>query len=199
VNTIEVRRRNGKTELVGTNTDYNAILDTITTAMDIDRKALSKLRVAVIGAGGVGRTAVAALAAMGAKVTVYNRSTERADALVDEFGGRHGSVTAVPIATLPQAECDVFINATSLGMLPNVQDTPFADGVPKLSDTCVVFDTVYNPIKTRMLDEAAQAGAKTVNGVEMFVRQAAAQFEIWHKQPAPIDLMRKVVTDRLGT
>lgn len=199
VNTISVNRAaDGKVELFGTNTDYNAILDVLTAAMNIDRKALAKLRVAVIGAGGVGRTATAALAAMGASVIVYNRSTERSDALVEEFDGRHGSVTALPIASLPLADCDIYINATALGMSPNVQDSPFGDGAPKLGRGRVVFDTVYNPIRTKLLEQAESTGATTINGVEMFIRQAAAQYELWTKQPAPMELMRKVVTARLA-
>jgi 3-dehydroquinate dehydratase/shikimate dehydrogenase len=202
VNTIGVRRdgggaRGGKCELFGTNTDYNAILDVITTATGLDRKGLAKLRVAIVGAGGVGRTATAALAAMGATVTVYNRSTERADALVEEFDGRRGAVFALPIASLPLADCDVYINATSLGMFPNVKDSPFDDGAPKLGAGRVVFDTVYNPVRTKLLLDSEAAGAKTVDGVDMFVRQAAAQYELWTQQPAPVELMRKVLTARL--
>ena len=61
----------------------------------------------------------------------------------------------------------------------------------------VVFDTVYNPMQTRFLQQAQAAGAKTIGGVEMFVRQAAAQFQAWTKTSAPIDVMRQVVEARL--
>lgn len=197
VNTITVDRAGGKCELHGHNTDYGAILDTITSALSIGRPQLAGLRVAVIGAGGVGRTAVAALAAMGAKVVVFNRTSERAETLVEEFDGRHGTVLARPVEALASAECDVYINATSLGMSPNVQDSPFGDAPPPLGPKHLAFDTVYNPLRTRMLRDAEAAGARTVTGAEMFVRQAAAQAELWTQQPAPMDLMKKVVTRRL--
>ena len=63
----------------------------------------------------------------------------------------------------------------------------------------LVFDAVYNPPKTKLLEQAESAGAKTVGGVEMFVRQAAAQFEAWTRQPAPIDIMRQVIERRLAS
>ena len=63
----------------------------------------------------------------------------------------------------------------------------------------VIFDTVYNPIETKMLRDAQQAGCKTVDGVAMFVNQAVAQFEAWTNHKAPIDMMRRVVLDHLGT
>ncbi|MGN6507200.1 MAG: shikimate dehydrogenase, partial [Tepidisphaeraceae bacterium] len=61
----------------------------------------------------------------------------------------------------------------------------------------LVFDSIYNPIETKLLAHARASGAKTVSGIEMFVRQAAAQFEAWTQMPAPIDLMRHVVESRL--
>jgi shikimate 5-dehydrogenase len=62
----------------------------------------------------------------------------------------------------------------------------------------LVFDTIYNPMKTKLLGQAQAVGAKTVGGVEMFVRQAAAQFTAWTGQGAPIAVMRKVIEQRLG-
>jgi shikimate 5-dehydrogenase len=61
-----------------------------------------------------------------------------------------------------------------------------------------VFDTVYNPIRTKLLREAAAAGARTVGGVEMFVRQAAGQFLAWTAKPAPLNIMRNIIEERLG-
>jgi shikimate 5-dehydrogenase len=62
----------------------------------------------------------------------------------------------------------------------------------------VVFDTVYNPIETRLLREAKQVGCRTADGVSMFVNQAAAQFERWIGRPAPIDILRGILLRRLG-
>jgi shikimate dehydrogenase len=184
--------------LRGFNTDYAAILDTITSSLGIERQALADQRVAVIGAGGTGRTAVAALAAQGATVVVYNRTKERADELAAEFDGRSGKVVSARLEKLCDSCCEIFINTTSLGMHPNVDASAFGDRAPELSDTTLVFDTVYNPMETKLLKQAKAAGAKTVGGVEMFVRQAARQFEAWTDRPAPTDVMRRVIEERLG-
>ena len=76
------------------------------------------------------------------------------------------------------------------------QDDRFGRSLALSADT-LVFDTIYNPMKTRLLREAESHGAKTIGGVEMFVRQAAAQFEAWTGLPAPVDLMRQTIESRL--
>ncbi len=81
--------------------------------------------------------------------------------------------------------CHIFINATSVGMSPNVDATPFGDRTPNFTSDTLVFDAIYNPMRTRLLAQAEQAGAKTIGGVEMFIRQAAAQFKAWTALTAP--------------
>ncbi|HEV2293315.1 MAG TPA: shikimate dehydrogenase [Tepidisphaeraceae bacterium] len=198
VNTIVIDRTDGRLRLRGLNTDYAAILDMITSTLKIQRTDLADKRVAVIGAGGTGRTAVAALAAHGVTVVVYNRTKERADELAKEFDGTTGKVVSARIEKLCDSCCEIFINTTSLGMHPNVDASAFGERIPKLSPQTLVFDTVYNPMETQLLKQAKAAGAIAVGGVEMFVRQAARQFEVWTNQPAPTDVMRRVIEDRLG-
>ena len=199
VNTILIGRSGPRINLRGLNTDYAAILDSLTATLNIDRPALAKYRVAVLGAGGTGRTAVAALAHLGASVAVFNRTPERAAALASEFNGHAGKVTATPWDQIASSDCQIFINTTSVGMSPNADAIPWGSHPPKLTADHVVFDTIYNPMETRLLKEAKAAGAKTIGGVEMFVRQAAAQFEAWTGTAAPIEIMRKVVEGRLGS
>ena len=198
VNTIIIDRAEGRSRLTGINTDYAAILDTITGALNIQRDDLAGKRVAVIGAGGTGRTVVAALAAHGATVVVYNRTKERADELAQEFDGKRGKVVSARLEKLCDSCCEIFINTTSLGMHPNVDASAFGDRIPELSDKTLVFDTVYNPMETKLLKQAKAAGAKTVGGAEMFVRQAVRQFQAWTGQPAPVDVMRRVIEARLA-
>jgi 3-dehydroquinate dehydratase/shikimate dehydrogenase len=205
VNTIVIERdapaagaAGGSLRLRGLNTDYGAILDSITSKLGISREGLAGKRVAVIGAGGTGRTAVAALAHCGATVVVYNRSGERADALAAEFNGKSGKVVAAPLEKLCDSCCQIYLNTTSIGMHPNVDASPFGDKPPKLGPDTLVFDAVYNPMRTKLLQQAEAAGAKTVGGIEMFVRQAIAQFEAWTKLPAPMGLMRSVIEERLS-
>lgn len=198
LNTIVIRRQADRLELQGLNTDYAAIIDTICAALDIKREELSQRRVAVIGAGGTARAATAALASLGATVVVYNRTRQRADLLAAEFNGRSGKVVSAPLDKLCDSCCDIYINATSVGMHPNVDQSPLIGKLPRWTSDTLVFDTVYNPPVTRLLRQAADAGARTVGGVEMFVRQAAAQFQAWTGMPAPVELMRQVIHQRLA-
>ena len=116
VNTIAIDRSDSRLPLRGFNTDYAAILDSITDKLKITREQLGDLRVAVIGAGGTGRTAVAALARYGATVVVYNRTRDKADALAAEFNGKSGKVVAAPVEKLCDSCCHVFLNTTSAGV-----------------------------------------------------------------------------------
>lgn len=184
---------------IALSTDYAAILDTITTTLGINRDGLNGLRVAVAGAGGTGRTAVAALAHFGAAISVYNRTPDRAEELAVEFNRRTGSVRALSMSQLSSSDCDVYINATSVGMSPHRDASIFDAGMPVLSSQTLVFDTVYNPMKTKLLTQAEQAGARIASGVDMFVRQAIGQFELWTGKPAPADLMRSVIVNRLSS
>ena len=198
VNTIRIDRNGNVPELYGSNTDYAAILDSITTSLHISRQELAGLRVGILGAGGTGRTAVAALAHYGAEILVNNRNSDRAEALAEEFNGQTGRVRSVSLQELAKSNCDVWMNTTSVGMHPNVDANPFAPYEPALNARTVVFDAVYNPMQTKLLALAETAGAKVIGGVEMFVRQAAAQFETWTAITAPTDVMRRVIETRLS-
>jgi len=93
-------------------------------------------------------------------------------------------------------EAKLVVNCTSIGMHPNVEATP----VPKeaLKESMTVFDTVYNPARTLLLKDAESKGAKTIDGLAMFVNQAMAQFKLFTGTDGNPDLMRKVVCDSLS-
>lgn len=173
------------------NTDYSAAMDSITSAANITRDGLKKMPVSIIGAGGISRTIVAALADTGAEITIFNRTLSRAENLADEFNCR-----AAPLKDLPDTTAKLLINCTSVGMYPNIDETP----VPQeyLKKDMVVFDTIYNPAQTLLLKQAKKAGAKTIDGISMFVNQALAQFKFFTGQDGDRDMMRKVVTENLG-
>ncbi|MBN1554841.1 MAG: shikimate dehydrogenase [Phycisphaerae bacterium] len=176
--------------LRGDNTDYAGAIDALCDAMNIAREQLAGKRVAVLGAGGVSRALVAALRHYGAAVTIYNRTLRRAEALAEEFG-----CVAESIDQADETEAEIAINCTALGMYPNVEASPLS----RIPETVkVVFDTVYNPLETKLLSMAKQANCLTVSGLDMFVNQAVAQFERWTDTPAPRDVMRDVVLKRLG-
>lgn len=172
------------------NTDYAGALDALTQTIGCERHDLRGVPVAVLGAGGAARAIVAGLCDCGADVTIYNRTAERATKLAAEFG-----CTARPNDERVRPDTRIVVNATSIGMHPRVDDSPLP--AERLRPDMTVFDTVYNPIETRLLREAGEIGCRTVDGVAMFVNQAAAQFELWTARPAPRDVMRRVVLERL--
>jgi len=177
-------------EVRGYNTDCDAAVEALCAGMGISRAELGGISAAIIGAGGVARAIVAGLRHYGADVTIYNRTLSRAEALAEEFGCR--------AAELPKAqstEAEVLVNCTSVGMHPHVDATPVKMIPPTVK---AVFDTVYNPLQTRLLTQAREAGAVTISGLEMFLNQAAAQFELWTGRPAPRQAMSAVLLERLG-
>ncbi len=193
-NTLAVRDDGS---LYASNTDYAAALDAVCEGLNIAREELAGKRVAVIGAGGAARAIVAGFAHYGATVVIYNRTRDKADELVAAFNGKTGKVVAASPDKLCGACCGVFINCTPLGMHPHVGATPMPDP-PDWGPGTVVFDTIYNPLETRLLREAKAAGCHTISGAEMFVRQAATQFESWTQQAAPLDVFRGVIRQHLS-
>ena len=89
------------------------------------------------------------------------------------------------------------VNATSVGMYPNVNQSLVA---PQwLKSNLTVMDIVYNPVETKLSRDAKAAGAKVISGVEMLIYQGAASFEIWTERAAPIEVMRKAALNQLSS
>lgn len=183
--------------MLGRNTDYAAAIDALVEAMGWAREDLAGRRVAVLGAGGAARALVAALAHYGAHTTIYNRTVLRGETLAAEFDSPVAPVRAAGMDALPTARAEIVINCTPIGMFPHVDACPLPDDFD-LAGVAVVFDTIYNPATTELLRRAARAGCRTVTGLEMFVNQAVAQYELWTGRPAPRQAMREVVLRRLS-
>lgn len=187
VNTIVITPQS---RLEAYNTDYAGALDAIITGMEITKADLNGLPVAVVGAGGVARAIVAALSDAGARIIIYNRTVEKAQRLAAEFDCDYAALEA-----LAELDARLIINCTSIGMHPNVDAAPVPPGVIK--DYMTVFDTVYNPAETLLLKSAKDAGARTIDGITMFVNQARAQFKLFTNEEANSELMRKTVCSKL--
>jgi shikimate dehydrogenase len=97
-----------------------------------------------------------------------------------------------------QGQVDLVVNATSVGMLPQIDASPWPEQVP-IPAGAIFYDIVYYPIQTLFLRRAQEAGQKTVNGVGMVVHQGAVAFEIWTGQQAPVETMRQVCLKALGS
>jgi len=187
-NTIKIEH-NGRICIY--NGDYLGAMNALTETMGISLHQLHQRKVAVLGAGGVSRAVAAGLADAGARVTIYNRTLARAKALADEFGCRAACLDATV-----DIDADIVINCTSMGMTPDVDSTPMA--AEQFRAEMTVFDTVYTPLQTRFLREAAAAGCKTINGAEMFIRQAMAQYHIFTGQKPDEPTIRTAVFSKLS-
>jgi len=181
VNTV-VKRWN---RLEGYNTDTAAALAPLR-----GRIRLRGARVGVLGAGGAARALLDGLRRRGARVTVFSRSRRKGAALAERFGARH-----LPWGRARRFRCDLLVNATPVGMSPDVTRAP----IPSTWIAApVVYDMIYNPPDTRFLKLARRRGVDVIGGVDMFLHQGAAQFELFTGQKAPLPSMRRAVVEALG-
>lgn len=146
---------------------------------DTRRHALDGQCVTVLGAGGSARTAAFALRSRGARVSIAARRADRAAALAAELG-------ALAVAWPPAPGWDLLVNTTPVGTWPEVEAAPIDRADVRGG---AVYDLIYNPEETRLLQWAREAGAVTIGGLEMLVGQAALQFEWWTGRAAPTDIM----------
>ena len=195
-NTLTVRNDGS---LYASNTDYAAALDAVCEAMGCEHDGLEGKRVAMLGAGGVVRAMAAGFSHHGAHVVLHNRTAEKAESLAADLNdSAAGAVTTAHPDQLATEPYDIYINGTPLGMHPNTDQTPMPTWPSGLANTTIAFDTIYNPLETRWLKEAAEAGCRTVPGISMFVRQAMGQFKLWTGQPASEELFESVAREKLG-
>ncbi len=175
------------------NTDYSGAMDAIKSKLSTPKRKieLKDLPVAIVGAGGAARAIVAGLRDAGAKITIYNRTIERGQKLASEF-----NCDFAPLTALQNLNAKLLINCTSIGMYPDTNATP----VPKkcLKKDMAVFDTVYNPRETLLLKHAREKKLKRIEGLSMFINQAAAQFKLFTGKKTDPKLMRKTIVDKLS-
>lgn len=172
-----------------TNTDYPALVDSLLANMPTvegQRPSLASKVVLLLGAGGVARAAAHALHQHGALVTIVNRTPDRASKLAAEVGCRF-----IEWSARHSVIADLVINCTSVGMHPNLDETPLHHSY--LKPGLIVCDLVYTPETTLLIKEAKSRGAHVITGVDMFVRQAALQFKLFTGRDAPLELMRSVM------
>ena len=177
VNTIV----NTNGELTGYNTDWLGVLGPIQQHIDLENKT-----VALIGAGGAARAAAYAVTSKGAKLTVFNRTLEKAKELAKEFQGEASSLDQIKKIE----SADIIINTTPVG-LKNKNETL----IPKkyISEKQIVFDAVYGIEETQLIKEAKEQGAKTIQGIEMLLHQGFAQFKLFTGYDAPVEAMTKLL------
>lgn len=164
---------------------------------------VSKLQgkqVVVLGAGGAARAICFALAEQKSGITILNRTVSRAKELADEIStSREAVVTGAELNRKNLEEslqkADILVNTTSIGMHPDTGNTPVSPDL--IARELIVYDIVYNPVKTGLIMAAEKAGAITITGLEMLLGQGALSFELWTGQKAPAQLMREKLIEAL--
>lgn len=195
VNTIVVEH--GK--LIGYNTDASGALRALTDA----GVNLQGQRVLMLGSGGAARAIAFALASgtLIDRLTILGIDEAERRALAGDLQTKTPlSVKEAPLSeeALRDAlkDSQILLHCTPVGMSPRIDETCVP--APFLHPSLTVMDIVYNPVETRLLREARTAGCRTIRGLEMFLNQAAAQFELWTKHVAPLDVMRAVLESRFS-
>ncbi len=193
----------GAVTLAGYNTDDAGFIESLVHA-GFELNGLPTIHVVVAGAGGAARAVIFGLLKAGvARITVLNRTLERARTLVESmrpFAQRPDQVRALSLTSEKLIEsaraADLLVNATSVGMWPHVNASIWPDGV-SIPAHLHVFDLVYNPLETKLLRQAREVGANAIDGLEMLVRQGGIAFELWTGQEPPLDVMRTACAQRL--
>ena len=191
INTVAIRGEDSS----GYNTDYRAAMDCLTEAVATqntlqkqeDPDDIFKGRgVLILGAGGASRAIGYGLRQKGAMVMVASRTMERTQQLTRDIGAK-----ALAWDARYDIKPGILINCTPVGMHPDVDNSPYDS--EKLNEQMIVFDTVYNPEQTLLVKDAKKAGCFVVNGLDMFVRQAAYQYKLFTGLEPPVSVMRQTV------
>ena len=150
----------------------------------------------LLGAGGAGRVAALKIAATGVKqLHLVNRTASKAEAIATEISELFPAVEVM--VGYPDAEIDLLLNATSLGLLAD-DPLPLDTSAFPLCQARAVYDMIYRPAETPLLAAAAAAGCKTANGLGMLLHQGAKSLEIWTGQAAPIEVMRAALEEAVN-
>ncbi|MFX1592115.1 MAG: shikimate dehydrogenase [Promethearchaeota archaeon] len=193
VNTI----KNDEGYLIGRNTDAEGAMKALLDA----GYSISGKNILILGAGGSARSLAYIMAKNANKIVLANRTEKRAIRLANELNkyssiNIEGKNNSNSVLKEESKKADILINATPIGMYPNIQLSPIP--AEFLHEGLIVFDIVYNPLKTRLMKDASEKGCKTLGGLDMLVNQAALAFEWWTTKKPNTTLMKKKIVEFLG-
>lgn len=183
--------------LVGHNTDLRGFIRDLRAHWRFPRTGRSL----ILGAGGAARAVATGLAQEGLDLSLIARTASRAERLAEDVRRYHG----VGVAVLPwvsdsfaraASQCTLIVNATPLGMMPNVQNSPWPGDVP-LPPAAFVYDLVYSPREPRLVKRAQHSGLKAASGAGMLLEQAALSYELWTDLRAPRERMKAALGEAL--
>ena len=171
---------------------FNTDADAITRALREDlRWEPHGANILLLGAGGAGRTAALKLASEHlSELFLVNRTRSKAEAVAKEIRERCPGVRVT--MGYPAGPVDLLLNATSLGLKAN-NPLPFEEKQFALRQAGAVYDMIYRPAETALLQAAKTAGCRTANGLGMLLYQGASALELWSGQSAPVEIMRRAL------
>ncbi len=192
VNTVKKEGKN----LIGYNTDGVGFIKSLNKNINLN---IEKKKFVLLGAGGAGRVIAFALAKRKAeKIYIFARSQKSSQNLVEKVNENfHRCAVSMALNNnnLKDAmkNCDMIINATGVGMYPEVDKSPIDTRL--LHNGLIVYDLIYKPLRTKFLKDAEKIGCYTINGLEMLIYQGAEAFKLWTGQAAPVGEMKRTVLD----
>jgi shikimate dehydrogenase len=176
----------------GFNTDADAMVAALREDLKLE---LPGSKVLLLGAGGAGRTAALKLAAEKvAELFLVNRTGSKAEHAAPEIKKRFPAAQVT--VGYPKSDVDLLINATSLGLKAD-DKLPLDEKRFSPNQARSVYDMIYRPAETALLNAAKKAGCKTANGLGMLLHQGAKAFEIWTGKPAPLNVMRRALEQNI--
>ena len=154
----------------------------------------------LLGAGGAGKAIAFHAAQEAEELVILNRTPQKAKKLAEALRKEsnkkiNGNAFSTEIMKQELRDADILVNATSVGMHPDVNQSLVSPSLLK-PDLCVM-DIIYNPLETKLAKDAKAVGAKVVPGIEMLAYQGAASFEIWTNHPAPVKVMKQTALNKL--
>lgn len=196
VNTIV----NQSGQLHGYNTDVDGLIETFLPY----KTDIAKSTATIIGAGGAARSVLYTLIRhfKVGKINIINRTEERTESLKDYFKDKMHFPNIETFELMAKENVEVYqsskviVNATSVGLFPNTDDTP-TDIADSFNSNQIVFDLIYNPLKTKFLSIAETSGAKVINGLKMFVVQGAKSYELWTDKIMDVDKTLKELSKNI--
>lgn len=158
-------------------------------------------KLVLLGAGGAANAIAFQAVQEVEELVILNRTVEKAEKLAEDLGKKFnkwvvGNSLSASHIKEELKDSDILINATSVGMYPNIEQSPVHPELLR-PDLCVM-DIVYNPLETKLAKDAKTSGAKVISGVEMLIYQGAASFEIWTNKHAPIKTMKRAILNKLS-
>ena len=197
-NTVAIGRDG---DLEASNTDCLGAVQGLIDGMGIHRQDLKSKKVALLGAGGAARAVAVGLLDSGALITVFNRDEANAQEMCRQLNavkqdGGEGVIESGALKDLVEGAFDILVNCTTVGMTGGAapEESPLtAMGVSSdvITTDLTVYDIIYSPLETKLMEDAKARGAQVIGGLGMFLGQAVGQYEAWVGASASKDAYKR--------